>query len=93
MPHKSIDSNAFMGYPIFVTEEYLTVQEAALELGITEVSVRSALNQNRLPFAEKFGRKLVNRDDLEAYKQRTQPSGVKKVGRPRKAQKATTGKT
>jgi len=65
-----------------VTEEYLTVQDAAAALGITEVSVRSALNRSRLPFVEKYGRKLIARADLDAYRQRTQPDGVKKVGRP-----------
>ena len=69
-----------------MTDEYLTVQDAAADLGITEVSVRSALNRSRLPFVEKYGRKLIARADLDAYRQRTQPDGVKKVGRPRKGQ-------
>ena len=46
--------------------------------------MRSALNRSRLPFVEKYGRKLITRADLDAYRQRTQPDGVKKVGRPRK---------
>lgn len=62
----------------------LTVQEAATMLGVTEGAVRLALSQGRLPIVEKYGRKLVARPDLEAYKKRTQPGGVKRVGRPRK---------
>ena len=73
-----------------MTDEYLTVQDAAADLGITEVSVRSALNRSRLPFVEKYGRKLIARADLAAYKQRTQPDGMKKVGRPRNGQGAST---
>lgn len=69
---------------MFVVDEYLTVQDAAADLGITEVSVRSALNRSRLPFVKKYGRKLIARADLDAYRHRTQPDGVKKVGRPRK---------
>ena len=71
-----------------MTEEYLTVQDAAAALGITEVSVRSALNRSRLPFVEKYGRKLITRADLDAYRQRTQPDGVKRVGRPKKPKQA-----
>lgn len=67
--------------------ELLTVQDAAIELGITEVSVRSALNRQRLPYVEKYGRKLIACADLAVYKQRTQPEGVKKVGRPIKRPK------
>ena len=74
-----------------MTDEYLTVQDAAADLGITEVSVRSALNRSRLPFVEKYGRKLIARTDLAAYKQRTQPDGVKRVGRPRKEQEVASG--
>lgn len=69
-----------------MTRDYFTVQEAAQELGITEVSARSALNRKRLPFVVMFGRNLITRPDLDAYKQRTQPEGVEKVGRPRKGQ-------
>lgn len=63
-----------------------TVQEAAELLGVTDGAIRLALSQGRLPTVEKYGRKLVTRPDLDAYKQRTQPGGVKRVGRPRKGQ-------
>jgi excisionase family DNA binding protein len=69
-------------------ETLLTVQQAAAELGVTDGAVRLALSQGRLSSVEKFGRKLIERADmdaykhLDAYKQRTQPDGVKKAGRP-----------
>jgi excisionase family DNA binding protein len=67
-------------------EELITVQEAAQELSIHEATVRKAFQESRLPYIEKYGRKLISRTDLNAYKQRTQPEGVKKIGRPRKRQ-------
>lgn len=67
-------------------ETLLTVQQAATELGITDGAVRLALSQGRLPSIEKFGRKLIERADINAYRQRTQPDGVKKAGRPRKGE-------
>ena len=81
---QSIDTNVLLRYYLSVIDEYLTVQDAAAALGISEVSVRSALNRSRLPFVEKYGRKLIARAALDAYRQRTQPDGVKRVGRPRK---------
>lgn len=67
-------------------ETLLTVQQAAANLGVTDGAVRLALSQGRLSSVEKFGRKLIERADLDAYKRRTQPDGVKKVGRPRKGE-------
>ena len=68
-----------------VNNELLTVQEAAAQMGVTEGAIRLALSQSRLAYVEKYGRKLITRADLDAYKARTQPGGVKRVGRPRKA--------
>ena len=68
------------------SNELLTVVEAAHELCVTPPAVHSALYEGRLPCVVKYGRKLIARPDLDAYKQRTQPNGVKKVGRPRKGQ-------
>ena len=62
----------------------VTVTQAAQELGVTPGAVRLAMYDNRLPFEEFYGKKLIKRPDLEAYKQRTQPDGEKRVGRPRK---------
>ncbi len=63
----------------------LTVQDAALELGVTDGTIRTALSEGRLPFVEKYGRKLIIRTNLEIYRQRTQPNGKKRVGRPHKS--------
>jgi predicted DNA-binding transcriptional regulator AlpA len=64
--------------------DLLTVPEVARELGITQGAIRIAIYERRLPSLEKYGRRLVARPDLNHYKQRTQPEGVKRVGRPRK---------
>ncbi|MGI4789499.1 MAG: helix-turn-helix domain-containing protein [Janthinobacterium lividum] len=64
----------------------LTVPQAAKELGVTQGSVRIAIYEGRLPSVEMYDRKLIAQADLDAYKKRSQPDGVKKVGRPRKAQ-------
>jgi len=71
-------------------DDFLTVQQAASKLSVTDGAIRLALSQGRLPFVEKYGRKLIARPALDAYQQRTQPEGVKKVGRPRKGQEART---
>ncbi len=69
-------------------EELLTVQEAAQRLGVRDTAVRNAMYQGRLPFVEKYGRKLIKPSHLEAYKQRAHPGGQKPVGRPKRAQPA-----
>jgi len=63
-----------------VEEEYLTVKETATLIGVSPSSIWQAIRENRLPCV----RKLVIREDVEAYRQRTQPDGVKSKGRPRK---------
>ena len=71
-----------------IDEHYLTVQEVAAELGLAETTIRTSVAKGNLPFTMKFGRKLIDRADMDAYRQRTQPDGVKKVGRPRKVLEA-----
>jgi hypothetical protein len=71
-------------------EDLLTVPQTAAELGVTRSAVHIALAEGRLPFVVKYQQKLVSRPDLDAYKQRTQPEGVKRVGRPKKGQKEAT---
>lgn len=66
-------------------EEMMTVAEAAVGLGLTQAAVRAALHRARLPFVRRYGRTLITRAALEAYRLRTQPEGVKRLGRPRKA--------
>ncbi len=67
-------------------EVLLTAREAAEELGVHVGTVHNAFQDNRLPFVALYGRKLIRRADLEAYKQRTRPDGVKPLGRPRKSE-------
>lgn len=62
--------------------ELLTVQEVAERLGITDVSVRSAISRGTLRHVVKYGKKLIPAAEADAYKQRTQPEGQKKAGRP-----------
>lgn len=65
-------------------EILLTAREAACELGVHTATVHKAFQENRLPFVAMYGRKLISRADLEAYKRRTRPDGEKPKGRPRK---------
>lgn len=69
-------------------ETLLTVEEVASVLGVNRVSVYTAIREDRLPFIKRYGKKLVRLPDLEAYKARTQPDGVKLRGRPRKTEAA-----
>ena len=62
--------------------DLLTVQEAAKELNVSEGAVRTAISAGRIPHVVKLGRKAIHRADLIAYKQRTQPDGGKRIGRP-----------
>jgi excisionase family DNA binding protein len=65
-------------------EVLLTARDAAAELGIHVGTVHNAFQENRLPFVALYGRKLIRRADLDAYKKRTRPGGEKPKGRPRK---------
>lgn len=86
----SIDKNILSAYNLDMEDTFLTVQEAAASLGVTDGAIRLALSQGRLPSVKKYGRTLVARSDLDAYRRRTQPGGVKRVGRPRKGQELAT---
>lgn len=66
------------------TQGYLTVQEVARELQVSDGAIRAAVSEGRLPSTVAFGRKLISRSDLDDYKQRTRPNGEKPKGRPRK---------
>lgn len=66
------------------TEGLLTAREAAQELGIAIGTVHNAFQEKRLPFVALYGRKLISRAALEAYRKRTRPDGEKPKGRPRK---------
>jgi len=87
----SVDKNILSAYNLNMEDTLLTVQEAAASLGVTDGAVRLALSQGRLPSVEKYGRKLVAWPDLDVYRQRTRPGGVKRVGRPRKGREQAAG--
>jgi len=65
-------------------EILLTAREAAEELGVHVGTIHNAFQDNRLPFVALYGRKLISRAALDAYKRRTRPDGVKPKGRPRR---------
>ncbi len=71
-------------------DDYLSIPEAATYSGVVEQTIRNAVSDGRLPSVKKFGKNLVKRADMDAYKQRTQPEGVPRVGRPRKDAGALT---
>ena len=62
--------------------DYLTIPQVAEELGVKPPTVHGALNKGRLPFVMLYGRKLISRADMNAYKLRTRPGGEKPKGRP-----------
>lgn len=64
-------------------EVLLTAREAAAELGVHVGTVHNAFQESRLPFVALYGRKLISRAALDAYKRRTRPEGQKPKGRPR----------
>ena len=65
-------------------QDYLTIPEAMKELDASASSIHAAIRECRLPHVVKYGRKLISRADLDAYKQRTRPGGEKPKGRPKK---------
>jgi len=70
--------------------DLMTVQEAAELLGIHKVSVYQAIRDGRLPCVTVFGRKVVSRSDVLAYKARTEEIGPK-GGRPHRQKAPETG--
>ncbi len=67
---------------VLLKETLLTAREAAAELGVHVGTAHNAFQEDRLPFVALYGRKLISRADLDAYKQRTRPGGEKPKGRP-----------
>ena len=64
-------------------KDMLTVQQAAGLLGVHQNSVYQAIHEGRLPTAEVFGRKVIQRTDVEAYTTRVRVTGEKPKGRPK----------
>ena len=65
-------------------DAYLTTAQAAATLGVTQGAIRRAVTAGRLQAIHVVGRVLITPAAIEEYRIRTQPEGVKKVGRPRK---------
>lgn len=65
------------------TDDLLTVPEVAALLGIAQTTVHAAMSKGKLPYIHKYGRRLVPRSVALAYKERAQPDGAPKRGRPR----------
>jgi excisionase family DNA binding protein len=72
-------------------QDYLTVMQAAREIGVSEGAIRDAIKRKAIPYEEALGRKVIKRSDLDAYKQRTQPNGEPARGRPRTRFDASKG--
>lgn len=79
---------SFPGYncssPVWKADVILTVPQCAERLGVSQGAVRVAIYEGRLPAIEMYGKRLVMAASLETYRQRSQPSGEKRVGRPPK---------
>lgn len=65
------------------TDDLLTVPEVAALLGIAQTTVHNAISNGNLPHVHKYGRRLVARSAALEYKERAQPDGAPKRGRPR----------
>lgn len=65
-------------------EDFMTVQQVAAMLGVTDGAVRIAVMEGRLSSVHILGRKLIRKVDAEQYQERTRPAGVKPKGRPKK---------
>jgi excisionase family DNA binding protein len=68
-------------------KDMLTAQEAANILGVHLMTVYQAMKEDRLPFEVIYGRKVVAREAVEAYQQRTRIDGAKPRGRPKGSKK------
>jgi excisionase family DNA binding protein len=64
--------------------DLITVQEAAVLLGSHPQAVFNALREGRLSGKKVLGRIVLKRSEVEAYRLRTRPDGVKPRGRPKK---------
>jgi len=53
-------------------ERLLTTQEAAAQIGVSELAIRHATHGGRLPFVRKSGRNWIEIAQLQAYHARTQ---------------------
>lgn len=50
-------------------EDYLTISDAAREIGISEGALRKRIERNLIPSTNYFGRVLLHKNDVKAAKQ------------------------
>jgi excisionase family DNA binding protein len=75
----------FSWYPLNMnTDDLLTAEQAAALLGIAPGTVRAVMTKGRIPVVKIYGRRLLRKEDVEAYKERSQPEGKPVTGRPKK---------
>ena len=65
-----------------IEQEYLTVPQVATILGVTKAAIYEAIRTDRLASEMLFGRRVVRRQEVAAYQQRTEGVGAK-GGRPK----------
>ncbi|HLK58720.1 MAG TPA: helix-turn-helix domain-containing protein [Chthonomonadaceae bacterium] len=72
-------------------QDFLTVPQAAAILGVTKVAIYQAIRDDRIPSELVFGRRVLRKEVVAAYQQRTEgvgpqggrPKQVRRRGRPR----------
>ena len=67
--------------------DFMTVAQAAASLRIQTQTLRGVILRGRIPVVRTYGRVLIARTDVEAYRARSQPEGEPKRGRPKQAEK------
>jgi hypothetical protein len=71
---------------MFNTNDYMPISVAAKRLGIRRSAVYEAIHRGRFSPVDVYGTAWVSAVEVEAYREATQPNGVKLRGRPRKGQ-------
>lgn len=64
--------------------KYMNIPDAAAFLGIQQGTLHSQVSKGYIAHEVFFGKKCILISDLEEYKNRAQPDGQPKRGRPRK---------
>jgi excisionase family DNA binding protein len=67
---------------INVQEQYLTVPQAATVLGVSKSAIYEAIREARIRSELVFGRRVIRREEVAAYQQRTEGVGAR-GGRPK----------
>lgn len=75
------------------TDELMTVEEVAAALGIHRAGVYYAISKGRLETVQAFGKRLILRKSVQAYKPLRSDAGRKRGepgGRPKEREEETT---